>query len=102
VPETSASLVEKTSDAVKAALALAPEVATAQRSDTTNRGIDVGFENAEDASYARDKVNEALAGSDWANLVSAWVWQRKTSGGSPLTSVGAERGIEVRLQPHRD
>lgn len=85
--------------ALKTAMRLAPEVAIAKRGDTAERGIDVAFRTQDEADHAREQINRALADSQWAGRVSAWVWTEGSTGDA-LTDAGRTCRRELRLQPH--
>ncbi len=83
---------------VKRALDMAPLLAGA--TDDAPTSIDIELSSIEDASFARDEINRAIKETEWADVVSAWVWAG-SSGGNAQTAAGRATGYELRLQRHR-
>lgn len=78
-------------------------VAAAVQDDGRQRAYPHAWGSLEDAKRFRRQVADALAQADppAAKPVSAWVWQRDSSGGRALTEAGEECGIEVRFSRPR-
>ncbi len=84
--------------AVEQGLRLAPEVADAPSAQAGERAIDLPFRSADDAVFARKRVNEALAVAEWAGEVTVWVWKRDRHSRQPLTERGGAVGWELRME----
>lgn len=92
------ALRDLASVAVEEALRLAPELDAQQSGKGCEVAIDLEFKSADDAIFARKRVNEALAVAEWGDIVSAWVWQSDRHQRQPLTERGRSLGWELRLE----
>ncbi len=86
------------SEAVEQGLQLAPEVADAASAAAGERAIDLPFRSADDAVFARKRINEALAVAEWADEVTVWVWRKDRHSRAALTERGQAVGWELRLE----
>lgn len=90
-----------TTEAIEAAMSLAPEVAAAPSRDESERALDIVVLTVDAARFVRKRINEALAYEEWLDEVEAWVWDVDTSVREPLTDHGVEYGVELRLEQAR-
>lgn len=83
-------------DQIGAGLAKAAETVV----DKAQRAVDIAFDSLDDllelTAEMREAIRELSADSPLRH-VRPWVWRAETSGGTPLTRLGAEQGFEVRL-----
>ena len=83
-------------DQIGAGLAKAAETAV----DKAQRGVEIAVDSLDDllglAAEIRQAIRELPVDSPLRH-VRPWVWRAETSGGTPLTRLGAEQGFEVRL-----
>ena len=82
-------------DPMDATLALAYDVANEGR----QRALDHVFGSLDDLQDFRIEVRDRLAqqSDESSGQVQPWLWNAKTSGGTPLTQSGREVGYELRL-----
>lgn len=92
------ALDQTATEAVEAAMLLAPEVADAGGRKSSERVVDVAFATSDAAKYALKRVNEALTIGEWLDDVEAWVWQADIHTRPPMTEHGRVNGVELRLE----
>lgn len=94
-PPPPAVAIPGTTDALDHAMDLAELTAA----DHQQRGIEVAAETLEDLLDERLVIREEIAAAPYGSPirhVRPWIW-RPESTGAPLTALGAERGLEIRL-----
>lgn len=86
-------------DLLAAALRLAHQTVL----DGKQRALDAGSGSLEELQQLRLDTRDALRGGvePTDELVTPWLWNAQTSGGSPLTDAGAEQGYELRFSRAR-
>jgi hypothetical protein len=84
--------------AVTEAMRLAPEVAAAASAQESERAIEVAVTTIDAARFVRKRINEALAFGEWLDEVQVWVWQADKHSRPPLSEIGRDQGVELRLE----
>jgi hypothetical protein len=71
--------------------------------DGQQRALDYRAATLDELQQLRLTVKEALAGEIAADGGTArpWLWNTQTSGGAPMTQIGAETGYELRFSKYR-
>lgn len=88
--------VDATPDPVEVGVSVARRTAT----DRQQRGVEIPVADLGELQQVRVDLRDALLGDDATSSVKPWIWQT-TTGGQPLTALGAEVGYELRVSWYR-
>jgi hypothetical protein len=82
-------------------IAVGMSVARKTATDHQQRAIDIRVDSLEDLQRLRVELRDALLAGETVTSVKPWIWRQASSGGQPLTELGAEVGYELRVSWYR-
>lgn len=92
--QASRDLDSLSTEAIDAALALAPQVFETRQP----AAIDVNLGSHDAATFVRKRVNEALRADEWLDVIRVWVWDGARHRQEPLSAAGEACGVELRVE----
>ena len=82
----------------------AGDLAAATAADGMQRGVEVQVSSLDDLLELRSEIQDSIRSQPEGSPlrhVRPWIWRQESSGGVPLTELGAAQGYELRLSRYK-